>query len=369
MIFILIYILFFSIEARKWPKSDKIFSKGWFWETENGKVIKWKHPTKWNKNIKWLDAALSSMPNGEIHDFWNYVHDKGNELHKGKPKKFFYQNQAVFINAVNDLPKSKQRADDRVATHELNASGGCPEEIENLEEWDYGSGSELNVTIENRRIILTESVTVGHLEIKNGGILVFGEPQEVVATKPPKGKNGITIGGVMIPIGLGSKQEPEVKLRALSIHVSNNGEIWIGSRACRYQHKATISLYGDNDAMEDIGGVGKKFVWCSAGSTCEFHGKEKHSWTTLNDHLMKSNSPVEKRSFDYSSDENGNYIHGLGLHRLSRFGGWKDSIVFKTVEDQGQSLIDYFEVNKCNDDFNCNEDIYIIFSLGVWVWL
>ena len=51
--------------------------------------------------------------------------------------------------------------------------------------------------------------------------------------------------------------------------------------------------------MEDNGGVGKKYLWCSAGSTCEFHGKEKLSWTVLEDHLMKGNSPVEPKSFDF----------------------------------------------------------------------
>ena len=50
--------------------------------------------------------------------------------------------------------------------------------MENLEEWDYGTGSELNITIENRKVLITKSVTVGHLEIKNGGVLVFGEPED-----------------------------------------------------------------------------------------------------------------------------------------------------------------------------------------------
>ena len=42
--------------------------------------------------------------------------------------------------------------------------------------------------------------------------------------------------------------------------------------------------------------VGKKYLWCAKGSVCEIHGKEKTSWTYLNDHLFKDNSPVEKRS-------------------------------------------------------------------------
>ena len=42
--------------------------------------------------------------------------------------------------------------------------------------------------------------------------------------------------------------------------------------------------------------VGKKYLWCAKGSVCEIHGKEKTSWTYLNDHLFKDNSPLEKRS-------------------------------------------------------------------------
>ena len=42
--------------------------------------------------------------------------------------------------------------------------------------------------------------------------------------------------------------------------------------------KAYVTLYGDMNAMEEISPIiGQKFVWCKAGSTCEFHGKEKKS--------------------------------------------------------------------------------------------
>ena len=36
--------------------------------------------------------------------------------------------------------------------HELNKNEGCPENIDGLEEWDYGSDENLNVTIENRKV-------------------------------------------------------------------------------------------------------------------------------------------------------------------------------------------------------------------------
>ena len=69
--------------------------------------------------------------------------------------------------------------------------------MKGLEEWDYGSGENLNVTIEGRKIILTESVTVAHLAIRNGGVLVFGKAAE----KPTKPKtDSITIG---VPVNPG----------------------------------------------------------------------------------------------------------------------------------------------------------------------
>ena len=47
----------------------------------------------------------------------------------------------------------------------------------NSVDWDYGSGEDVNVQITNRKIILRSSITVGHLSIDDGGILVFGEPE------------------------------------------------------------------------------------------------------------------------------------------------------------------------------------------------
>ena len=65
---------------------------------------------------------------------------------------------------------------------------------------------------------------MGHLSIDDGGVLVFGEPET----------EGDTI-----------------ELRALAISVREGGELWIGNTACRYQYDATITLYGDNQAMKN----------------------------------------------------------------------------------------------------------------------
>ena len=80
------------------------------------------------------------------------------------------------------------------------------------------------------------------------------------------------------------------------------------------------------------GPVGRKYVWCSTGSVCEFHGQEKLSWTLLNDTMFKQNSPVDVRFFDYTPDGSRPTQGGDGLmfHRFSRYGAWKDSILFLT---------------------------------------
>ena len=68
-------------------------------------------------------------------------------------------------------------------------------------EWDYGSGESVHVQILNRKVRISSSVTVGHLSVGEGGVLVFGAPS-----------NGDTI-----------------KLRALAVSVREGGELWIGN--------------------------------------------------------------------------------------------------------------------------------------------
>ena len=68
-------------------------------------------------------------------------------------------------------------------------------------------------------------------------------------------------------------------LRAKSIKIQNGGELWIGSRQCRYQGKADIVLYGNKEDMPSHSVVGEKYLWTKADGTLEIHGKEKKSWT------------------------------------------------------------------------------------------
>ena len=85
--------------------------------------------------------------------------------------------------------------------------------------WDYDDGQNVTVVIENRKILLTKDVTVGHLEIRDGGVLVFGEPEpDIKPTKPSGGKPKlITIEGIDINI---PDKPADIELRAKSIHVS-----------------------------------------------------------------------------------------------------------------------------------------------------
>ena len=60
--------------------------------------------------------------------------------------------------------------------NEIDRQGLCPDQIDGLEEWDYGSAEDLTVTISDRKILLKEKVSVDHIEITGTGMLVFGEP-------------------------------------------------------------------------------------------------------------------------------------------------------------------------------------------------
>ena len=77
------------------------------------------------------------------------------------------------------------------------------------------------------------------------------------------------------------KDDPSqlIKLRATDIRVAWGGELWIGSRKCRYESKADISLYGlengyipkdpnnkDNGSKMKNPGFGWRFLHASKGS-------------------------------------------------------------------------------------------------------
>ena len=118
-------------------------------------------------------------------------------------------------------------------------------------------------------------------------------------------------------------------------------------------------------------GVGKKFVHCGSGSTCEFHGQERTAWTFLDEHLLRLNSVVEPQTFDFTetptNEDAVNVWPGIQVHRFSKFGAWKDSKNFN-LRWKGK-FPEYFSEENfgcAEGDFNCEGDITIIFSIGMW---
>ena len=126
-------------------------------------------------------------------------------------------------------------------------------------------------------VIITRSANVGIIRIKNGGKLIFKDHG------PDAVKDG----------------DGHIKLRAVNIKVSSEGEMWIGSRSCRYQGYADVVLYGDRDAHEPDEHTGYKYLWASGKSVLELHGKEKKSWTVLDgDHIYQENTPTDPIIFE-----------------------------------------------------------------------
>ena len=80
---------------------------------------------------------------------------------------------------------------------------------------------------------------------------------------------------------------------------SSEGQMWIGSRSCRYQGYADVVLYGDRDAHEPDEHTGYKYLWASGKSVLELHGKEKKSWTVLDGgHIYQENTPTDPITFE-----------------------------------------------------------------------
>ena len=91
------------------------------------------------------------------------------------------------------------------------------------------------------------------------------------------------------------------------------GELWIGSRSCRYQGEAHIVLYGNREDMQEHDMVGTKYLWVADNGVLELHGKEKVSWTHLDEHLFKDNVPAEQLYFRQTKDSPTVLGNRLGL--------------------------------------------------------
>ena len=78
--------------------------------------------------------------------------------------------------------------------------------------------------------------------------------------------------------------------------VGDNFSMWMTIICFATRFKGVLVPEEEGSKVRPTFWVGKKYLWCAKGSVCEIHGKEKTSWTYLNDHLFKDNSPLEKRS-------------------------------------------------------------------------
>ena len=183
-------------------------------------------------------------------------------------------------------------------------------------------------------MLLTESISVNHLEIGSGGLLVFKD-------------TGRSLNSIL----------QKIQLRAKSIHIMGGADfaqLWIGSRSCRYLGSAEISLYGNSTEMEESW-IGKKFLHADYKSVLELHGKEKKSWTNLAEHVFKDNIPYHPTVMDSDKGTVGSGIH---IHRYNSEGDIKDVNSINTLQVGFDQVTEYIQGE------NFEDDILVLFSSG-----
>ena len=201
----------------------------------------------------------------------------------------------------------------------LDQTGQCPDTVTG-ESWDYDQNASGYTRISGRTIILDQDVDLAGdgLIIENGGRLIFKD--------------------------LGAGSTDTITLRAKSIEI-NGGELWIGSRSCRYQGKADIVLYGNEGDHPWNSVAGNKYIWLTTDGVMEIHGKEKLSWTQLNDHIFRDNIAAEQLEFYQNKNVNvdGTAVSNrLIFHILSAEGDLRE-VVFTSnggTMDSVQAAID-----------------------------
>ena len=160
----------------------------------------------------------------------------------------------------------------------------CPDTVSNSITWDEAGLDEATagfLEIDGQTVILDRNVDLAGdgLRIINGGKLIFKD----FARSAPDRQLGIT--------------QP-LTLRAKSVEVTDHGELWIGSRSCRYLGKADIVLYGnEGDMAESDARPGSKYLWANTNGVLEMHGKEKLPWTQLDEHIFRNNIAAEQHFF------------------------------------------------------------------------
>ena len=229
-----------------------------------------------------------------------------------------YKRECFLSSACQPLARN-------LAAKEINQwdlDGTCPDSVAGSS-WDYEENTD--VIIDDRVIILDQSVNAGNLIIQNGGKLIFrdfGEDSEVI------------------------------KLRAKSIKIHNNGEMWIGSRTCRYQGNADVILYGNREDMVEDVTAGTKYLWCSNDCVLEMHGKDKKSWTHLADHLFRNNIAADDLIFNQDKDTKQVNIIGnrLVFHAISAEGDLRDTASINNGETNFHNLTNWLEENHIDEN-------------------
>ena len=191
------------------------------------------------------------------------------------------------------------------------------------------------------KVILSESVTVNHLNIYGGGLLVFKD--QLLNPIRLRAKSILLQGTFM-----SNPENPDDEL----------GQLWIGSRTCRYQGEAEIVLYGNVTDMDDTW-IGRKFLHASTQSVLEMHGKVKKSWTHLAEHVFANNLPYHPIKIDSDTDT-AVPTAGIHVHRFSTAGDLKDIKAWTTINQGFDGVLEWFQ----EQDFN--DDIILMFPSGLF---
>ena len=239
---------------------------------------------------------------------WNKIYKNIDPEMEVAEEDFYLKfKRQVFNSGRSDKRRRGFEADEfrlRFPRNQWDVDGTCPDSVSAVS-WDYPFG---DVTITNRVVIVDRNVDAGVVKVLSGGKLIFKD----------RGPGGNLL-----------------KFRAMALKAENGGEIWAGSRSCRYQGKLDIALYGDHgDHDRDFG---YKYFHCDKDGVVEVHGKEKHHWTHLEDHLFKNSVAVEQ--LNWSQDRNNNpatQLRGqkrMVFHVLSAEGDLKDTFSIKTGDE------------------------------------
>ena len=113
------------------------------------------------------------------------------------------------------------------------------------------------------------------------------------------------------------------------VQIRDDGELWIGSRACRYLGLADIALYGNPEDHTAHSVAGHKYLHVAQGGTLEMHGAEKRPWTTLDEHIFRDSVPAEQLIMRVTRGihiDNERFGNRLIFHVLSAEGDLKEHL-------------------------------------------